>query len=105
MQNQYYQGQPQQPQRPDLPPRKPDNYLVWAILTTLFCCLPFGIVAIVKSSKVDSLWYAGYYNEALQASNEAKKWSIISAVVGVSSIVLYILLQALLIGALFSASI
>ena len=23
---------------------KPPSYLVWAILTTLFCCLPFGIV-------------------------------------------------------------
>ncbi|MGB4290272.1 MAG: CD225/dispanin family protein, partial [Dethiobacteria bacterium] len=24
-----------------------DDYLVWAILATIFCCLPFGIVAIV----------------------------------------------------------
>ena len=24
------------------------NHLVWAILSTLFCCLPFGIVSIVK---------------------------------------------------------
>ena len=29
-------------QRADIP-----NHLVWAILATVFCCLPFGIVAIV----------------------------------------------------------
>ena len=39
--------------------RKPDNYLVWAILSTVFCCLPLGIVAIVKASKVDALWAQG----------------------------------------------
>ena len=27
--------------------RRPDNYLVWAILTTILCCLPFGVVSIV----------------------------------------------------------
>ncbi len=63
------QGNPYGPQMP----QKPDNYLVWAILSTLLCCLPFGIVAIVKSSKVDSLWYAGNHAEAIQASNDAKK--------------------------------
>ena len=29
------------------------NNLVWAILTTLFCCLPLGIVSIVHAAKVD----------------------------------------------------
>lgn len=101
MENQGYQGQPQ---RPNLPPRKPDNYLVWAILTTLFCCLPFGIVAIVKSSKVDSLWYAGYYDEAIQASLEAKKWSIISAVAGAAAIILYFGFYALIIGTAVSVA-
>ena len=24
---------------------KPNDYLVWSILTTLFCCLPIGIAA------------------------------------------------------------
>ena len=45
-----------------------------AILTTLFCCLPFGIVAIVKASKVDSLLAAGRRDEAIQASKEADNW-------------------------------
>ena len=35
------------------------NHMVWAILTTLFCCLPFGIVSIVHAARVDSLSAAG----------------------------------------------
>lgn len=76
------------------PAVKPDNNLVWAILCTVLCCLPFGIVAIVKSSKVDSLWAAGQYAEAKQAADEAKKWSIIGAVAGGVSALLYIILVA-----------
>lgn len=70
--------------------RKPDNYLVWAILSTVFCCLPLGIVAIVKASKVDTLWAQGLQEEAIEAANDAKKWSIIGAVAGVLGVVLYV---------------
>lgn len=87
------QGNPYGPQMP----QKPDNYLVWAILSTLLCCLPFGIVAIVKSSKVDTLWYAGNHAEAIQASNDAKKWSIISAVVGLVGVLLYVIFYVILV--------
>lgn len=70
--------------------RKPDNYLVWAILSTVFCCLPLGIVAIVKASKVDALWAQGLQEEAIETANDAKKWSIIGAVAGVLGVVLYV---------------
>ena len=69
-------------------PPKPDNYLVWAILTTLLCCLPFGIVSIVYSSKVDSLYYAGDYINAQQAADKAKKWAMWSAISSIIVIVL-----------------
>lgn len=69
-------------------PPKPDNYLVWAILTTLLCCLPFGIVSIVYSSKVDSLYYAGDYISAQQAADKAKKWAMWSALSSIIVIVL-----------------
>ena len=35
------------------------NHLVWAILTTLFCCLPLGVVSIVYASQVDGRRAAG----------------------------------------------
>ncbi len=53
----------------------PPNYLVWAILTTIFCCLPFGIISIVFAAQVNSKWVAGDYNGARKASNNAKTWA------------------------------
>ena len=58
----------------------PENHMVWAILTTIMCCLPLGVVAIIKASKVEQLWYQGFHEEAQKAADEAKKWSIWSAV-------------------------
>ena len=69
-------------------PIKPDNNLVWAILSTVLCCLPFGIVAILSATKVDSLWAEGKYDESRAAAQNAKKWSIISAV---SALVVWII--------------
>ena len=75
---------------------KPNNYLVPAILATLFCCLPLGIVAIVKASKVDGLFQSGQYAEAEQAAADAKKWTVWSVGIGVAFLVLY---GALVVGA------
>ncbi|HKI43387.1 MAG TPA: CD225/dispanin family protein [Mycobacterium sp.] len=60
----------------------PSNHLVWSILVTIFCCIPFGIVAIVKSSQVNGLWAQGRYAEAQASADSAKKWVIWSVVVG-----------------------
>lgn len=80
---------------------EPDNYLVWAILSTLLCCLPAGVVSIVYSSKVSGLWAQGRYGEAQAASASAKKWAIISAVVAVVSsvalIIFYVVLGVLIV--------
>lgn len=65
----------------DLPP-KPDNYLVWSILCTVCCCIPGGIYAIICSNKVDTLYKSGDYEGAKRSAEEAKKWAIISAIVG-----------------------
>jgi hypothetical protein len=65
----------------------PNNYLVWAILTTLFCCLPLGIVSIVKSTQVSGLWAQGQHAEAQKAADDAKKWAMWSAIVGAVAII------------------
>ncbi len=90
-QPEYQQGyaQPQPEVRPQPSGPKPSNYLVWAILCTIFCCLPFGIVSIVYAAKVDNLWNAGQYNEAQEASRKAKVWLLIGAIIGFVSAAIY----------------
>lgn len=78
-------------------PPKPDNYLVWAILSTIFCCLPFGIVAIVYAAKVNSLYSVKQYALALDASNKAKNWTVAAAVTGFVIIFLYLVLYLFII--------
>lgn len=89
----YQQGQPTGPTEP-----KPDNYLIWAILSTICCCLPFGIVSIVYAAKVNSLYYSGQYAAARQNADEAKKWAIVSAVSGIIISAIY-LIWYILVGA------
>lgn len=69
--------------------QQPDNYLVWSILVTVLCCLPFGIVSIINAAKVNGLWGSGQYAEAQAASENAKKWAIWGAVAGVIVGVIY----------------
>jgi predicted secreted protein len=75
------------PQQP--PGQAPNSHLVWSILVTLFCCLPFGIVAIVKSSQVNGLWAQGRYAEAQASADSARKWIIWGAVIGVVAGIIY----------------
>jgi hypothetical protein len=58
------------------------NHLVWAILATLFCCLPLGIVSIIYAAKVDGLRLAGDLAGAREMSHKAKMWAIWSALSG-----------------------
>jgi hypothetical protein len=87
-----YQPQPGYgPQQPyGARPPMPDTYLVWAILATLLCCLPFGIVSIVKASQVSTLYYQGNYAEARAASRAARNWAIASAVSSGAIVLVYV---------------
>ncbi len=69
----------------------PNNYLVWAILTTILCCLPFGIVSIIKAAEVNSKWAGGDITGAYASSAAAKKWAIVSAGVSAGVIAIYFL--------------
>lgn len=71
---------------------KPDSNLVWGILTTILCCLPFGVVSIVYASKVDSAWRLGQQEEAEDYSNKAKNWALASALTSLAVLVIYIII-------------
>lgn len=81
-------------------PAKPANYLVWSILTTLLCCLPLGIVAIIFAAQVDNKYQQGDYAGAVSASAKAKLFSIISAVVGGIVLVIYIAYMVFMVSAM-----
>lgn len=62
----------QQIQQPQTPP---PNYLIFAILTTVFCCQILGIVSIVYAAQVNSRWNSGDVQGAMDASRNAKLWA------------------------------
>lgn len=88
-------GQPGQPgqygqpygQPPGTPP---PNYLVPAILSTIFCCLPLGIASIVFAAQVNGKHAGGDLAGAQESSRKAKQFAIWSAVAGVVVGVLYL---------------
>ena len=59
------------------------SYLAHAILVTLFCCIPFGIPAIVYAAQVNSKIAVGDYQGAKTSSDNAKTWCIVSLLVGI----------------------
>jgi uncharacterized membrane protein YvbJ len=52
-----------------------DNHLVKAILVTIFCCIPLGIVSIIYSSQVNEKKARGDFQGATEASRQADLWS------------------------------
>lgn len=68
---------------------RPDTHLVEAVIATLCCCLPFGIVAIVKSGQVSTFYARGQYDQALLCSDDARKWVVVSVICGIVSFCVY----------------
>lgn len=71
------------------PPSKPDNYLVWSILATLFCCPIPGVIGIVYAAQVDSRYYARDYDGAQAAAKSAKTWTLVAFGLGLAWLLIY----------------
>ena len=69
----------------------PPSNLVWAIVSTILCCLPTGIVAIVYACKVDNLYLMGDYQGAVEASNKARNWALGGLIASIVFYFVYIL--------------
>ena len=94
-QQQNWQGQQQYWQQPapnqNVTNVKPDNNMVWAILSTICCCLPLGIVSIVYAAKVDSYWYQGNADKAFVSSRKARNWAIASLITTIGLDIIYMM--------------
>ena len=75
---------------PGTPRADVPNYLVWAILTTVCCCLPLGIPAIVYAAQVNTKLAGGDMAGAQKASQSARMWCWISLAGGAVTTLLYL---------------
>ena len=55
-----------------------NDYMAMNIVFMLCCCLPFGIVAVMKSNECKNAKSIGNVSGATQLSAEAKKWGFIT---------------------------
>jgi Interferon-induced transmembrane protein/GYF domain 2 len=69
-----------QPQQQHVP-----SYLVPAILSTICCCLPIGIVSIVYAAQVNGKLQSGDMAGAREASQKAQIWFWVAVVLGLTS--------------------
>lgn len=76
--------QPVQPQSETTEPCPPTN-LAWAIITTVLCCLPSGIVAIIYALKVSNKYREGDIEGAKRASETGAWWCIATIILGILS--------------------
>lgn len=76
------------PIRRDIP-----SHMCMAVLVTLFCCLPFGVVAIVKASQVNALAAGGNYAAAEEASDSAESWAYWSMGLGLLANIICLVIE------------
>ena len=82
LQQPYYP--PPQPQIQLQPDISVNSHMAEAILVTLFCCMPAGIIAIAYASQVSNLVAAGKYNAAKSTSKTALYWVLGGLIAGLA---------------------
>lgn len=83
-----------------LPPM--NSHLVMAILVTLLCCMPFGVVGIVFASQVNSKLAMGDFAGAQSASKNAALWSWLG--IGAAALVAVVYLAVVMLAVVSSTS-
>src|SRR5919201_4111051 len=68
------------------------NYMVFAVLVTIFCFLPTGIVAIIYASQVNNRLIIGDVAGAKLASKNAQMWCLISLGIGLFGGLIFVFL-------------
>jgi Interferon-induced transmembrane protein len=68
------------------------NYMLFAVLVTILCFLPTGIIAIIDASQVNSRLALGDIAGAKRASKNAQMWCLISLGIGLFGGLMFVLL-------------
>jgi uncharacterized membrane protein YvbJ len=63
--------------------QKIESHLVKAIISTICCCMPFGIAAIIFAAQVDSKLRTNDYEGALESSKKANLWGNMAIAIGI----------------------
>ena len=58
------------------------DYTIYSVLSMVLCCVPFGVVSLIYSSKAAMLVKNGKTSEAEEMSQKAKNWAIAAAITG-----------------------
>ena len=66
-----------------VPATKIDNNLALAIIVTVLCCLPLGIVGIVHAAQVNAKARGGDITGAVESARQARKWSLWGMGIGI----------------------
>lgn len=83
------------PVQPEFREPMPPTYMVWAVISTVCCCLPLGVVAIFFAAQVSTKYYARDFEGAKKASERAELWIILAIALGVAFNILYMPLSLL----------
>jgi len=75
------------------------NYLIPAILSAVFCCVPLGVVSIIFAAQVNSKLAAGDIAGAMESSKKAKMFMFIAIGGGLLIWIFVILIWLLVFGA------
>lgn len=78
-------GAPSPPRPRRAAPVRVESHLAKAIIVTILCCVPFGIVAIVFASQVSSKSFAGDLEGAQDSARKADQWATFAIVAGILS--------------------
>ncbi|MDR2117584.1 MAG: CD225/dispanin family protein [Planctomycetaceae bacterium] len=79
----------QQPYSPYNTIPAPADYLIWSILSLVFCCLPLGIAALIFSIQCKTAFAAGRYEEAIKHSRTAFQCNLIALIAGILVLIIW----------------
>lgn len=74
------------------------NYLIPAILATVLCCLPVGVVSIIFAAQVNSKVATGDIAGAMESSKKAKMFMFIAVGLGLLTWILVVVLWIFVFG-------